>query len=201
MPSLIPTDHYATVVWLGAVSDRETQLPSQSLTEMQLGFAGFSGEAHAGLTRPSCSRVISQYARNTEIKNARQLSVVSSEELAQIAAAMGIDALSPHLIGASVMIEGIVDWSHVPPSSRLICDAGAGLVVDMENRPCHLPAPYIEADHEGAGKSFKAAAQGKRGVTAYVEREGMLKIGDVMRLHVPDQPRWQGAAPHQPSLL
>ena len=92
------------------------------------------------------------------------------------------------------MIEGIPDWSHVPPSSRLIGDGGPGLIIDMENRPCHLPAPFIDAENPGSGKRFKSAAKGRRGVTAAVEQEGTLKIGMRLRLHVPDQPAWAESA-------
>jgi MOSC domain-containing protein YiiM len=42
----------------------------------------------------------------------------------------------------------------------------------------------------GYGKAFKGAAKGLRGVTAWVEREGMLRVGDTITLHVPDQPVW-----------
>ncbi|HKK85364.1 MAG TPA: sulfurase, partial [Roseovarius sp.] len=86
--------------------------------------------------------------------------------------------------------DGIPDFTHVPPSSRLQTEAGTTLVVDMENRPCHLPAKVIDEDAPGFGKAFKSASQGRRGVTAWVEREGGLRLGDVMRLHIPDQPVW-----------
>lgn len=190
MPALKPTDYYATVKWLGSVKDSETNLTSTPTVEMPLTFAGFEAEFHAGLTRPSCSRVKQQYPRFTEIKNARQLSIVSQEELDLIAAEMGLAQLAPHLVGASLVIDGIPDWSHVPPSSRLVATDGPGLVIDMENRPCHLPAPFIEAENPGKGKAFKAAAKGRRGVTASVERVGTLSLGMTLRLHIPDQPVW-----------
>lgn len=193
MPALMPTEFFAVVTWLGVVPDRDAALASQALSDMPLSFAGYEAESHAGLTRPSCSRVIKQYRRNTDIKNTRQLSIVSQEELVLIAEKMGLDSLSPDLIGASVVIEGIPDWSHVPPASRLIAEDGPGLVVDMENRPCNRPAPVIDAQNPGAGGKFKAAAKGKRGVTAYVEKPGVLKLGDVLRLHIPDQPVWAHA--------
>ena len=91
------------------------------------------------------------------------------------------------------MIEGIPDFTWVPPSSRLQGPGGVTLIVDMENRPCHLPAREIDAIHPGKGKAFKSAAQNRRGVTAWVERPGTLGLGDILRLHVPDQPVW----PHQ----
>lgn len=88
------------------------------------------------------------------------------------------------------MLRGIPDFSHIPPGSRLQASSGATLVVDLENRPCTLPAKGIEAAHPGFGAAFKPAAKGRRGVVAWVEREGVLALGDRMRLHIPDQPVW-----------
>lgn len=191
MPALAPTDITGMIVWIGYVPDRDAALASTGLQEAQLTFAGIPGEAHGGLTRPSCSRVVSQHPRGTEIRNTRQLSVVSQEELDEIAADCGLQTLNPALVGASLVISGIPDLTHLPPSSRLQMPDGATLVVDMENRPCHLPAKPINADHPGAGDRFKVAAKGKRGVTAWVEREGTMRVGDRVRLHVPDQRAWR----------
>lgn len=157
---------------------------------MQLGFGGTEGECHAGVNRPSCSRVLSQHPRGTTIANTRQLSIVSAEELLEISDTLGISDFDPAWIGASIVLKGIDDFTHVPPSSRLQADSGATLVVDMENRPCVLPARVIETESPGHGKAFKTAALGKRGITAWVEREGLLIVGDILRLHVPDQPVW-----------
>jgi len=190
MPALKPLNLTGQIVWLGHVPDREAALASTAQDEMALSFAGPAGEDHGGLTRPSCSRVISQYPRGTEIKNTRQLSVVSAEELAQIAEEMGVDTLDPWLVGATMVLSGIPDFSHLPPSSRLQIANGATLTVDMQNRPCHLPAAEIDVPHPGKGRTFKAAAQGLRGVTAWVEREGTARVGDIVTVHVPDQRAW-----------
>ena len=193
MPALIPTDHYATITWLGVVPDRAAALQAQERKMLDLTFAGPEGEDHGGLTRPSCSRVLSQYPRDTVIRNTRQLCVMSAEEIAAIASAMGIEALDPSYVGATLVIEGIADFTHVPPSSRLQAASGATIVIDMENRPCVLPARGIEDDMPGHGAAFKAVAKNRRGVTAWVEREGTLKLGEQMRLHVPDQRPWAPA--------
>ncbi|SIT91580.1 MOSC domain-containing protein [Yoonia rosea] len=190
MPALAPTKITGKVVWIGHVPDRDASLRSHAVQTAELTYAGIPGEVHGGLTRPSCSRVLSQYPRNTEIRNVRQLSVVSAEELAEIAAECGLEALDPALIGASLVIGGIPDFSHLPPSSRLQFADGSTIVVDMQNRPCHLPAKVINADHPGAGDKFKTAAKGKRGVTAWVEREGHIHLDDSVTLHVPDQRAW-----------
>ena len=190
MPALIPTDHYATITWLGVVPDRAAALQAQRREELNLSFAGPEGEDHGGLTRPSCSRVISQYPRDTVIRNTRQLCVMSAEEIAAIASTMGIETLDPSYVGATLVIEGIADFTHVPPSARLQAQSGATIVIDMENRPCVLPARGIEDDMPGHGAAFKAAAKNRRGVTAWVEREGTLRLGERMQLHIPDQRPW-----------
>jgi len=193
MPALMPTDFTGTLAWIGAVADREADLASGPLNEIEATFAGFAGESHAGLTRPSDSRVLAQYERGTTIRNTRQFSIVSEEDLAAIAAEMGVADLDPSLIGASLVIRGIPDFTLIPPSSRLQFQSGTTLTIDMENRPCVLPGPVIERAHPGFGAKFKPAAEHRRGVTGWVEREGSLKIGDQCRLHIPDQPAWPHA--------
>lgn len=190
MPALKPTEFVAKLRWIGRVPPEGDALPSAPALSLELGFDGPVGERHSGRTRPSCSRVTAQHARGTDIANVRQLSVLSIEELETIASEMGLDAIDPVWLGASLVLEGIPDFSHVPPSSRLQGPDGVTLIVDMENRPCHLPAREIEAAHPGKGKAFKSAARNRRGVTAWVERPGRLTLGDPLRLHVPDQPVW-----------
>jgi len=53
-----------------------------------------------------------------------------------------------------------------------------------------LPVAEIKVHHPHEAKGFKAAASGRRGVTAWVEREGKLSVGDQLRLHIPDQRPW-----------
>lgn len=192
MPALKRTDTVGRVVWLGVVPDRSAALTSQAVSEIAARFDGPAGEAHGGLTRASCSRVTEQHPRGTQIRNTRQFALLCAQELAAIAKEMGLEALDPALLGATMVISGIPDFTHLPPSARLQAPSGATLVVDMENRPCSLPARPIEAQHPNAGAAFKAAAKGRRGVTAWVEREGLLRVGDAITLHIPDQRRWQG---------
>jgi len=190
MPALAPTEITAKIEWPGYVSDRAATLKSTAVDHVMARFSGVDGEHHAGLTRLSCSRVTAQYRKGTDIRNVRQFSILSAEELEAIAAKMGLDRLDPALVGASMIVRGIPDFTHVPPSSRLQSQSGATLVVDMANRPCHLPADPINQDSPGYGRSFKAAAKGRRGVTAWVECEGKLQVDDTVRLHVPDQRPW-----------
>ncbi len=193
MPALAPTSYYAEIAWLGMVPSGEGLRATQA-DALELTYAGATGEDHSGLTRASCVRVSAQWPQGTEIRNVRQLSVLSAEEIKLIAAGCGLDTIDPQLLGASLVLRGIPDFTHVPPSSRLIAENGTAIVVDMANRPCIYPGKEIERDHPGHGKAFKAAAKGMRGVTAWVEKPGVLRVGDRLRLHVPDQPVWQSQA-------
>lgn len=190
MPALVRTNYSATVTWLGLVPDRNSSLQSKPATDVYAAFAGVTGEDHAGLTRVSCGRVTTQYPRGTEIRNVRQFSIVCAEELQKIAIVMGVPAIDPAWIGASMVIRGIPDFSHVPPSARLQNEVGTTLTIDMQNRPCHLPAKVIDEHVPGFGKGFKPAAGGLRGVTGWVEREGPIRLGDIMVLHIPEQRGW-----------
>jgi hypothetical protein len=190
MAALKPTGFTGRITWLGTVANRDVQLQSTPVTRLRAGFDGPEGEAHGGLTRPACSRVKAQYPRNTIIRNTRQFSLMGAEDLAEIAQRMGLSLLDPALVGATMVIEGLPDFTHLPPSSRLQGANGATLVVDMENRPCVLPGKPIEAVHPGFGAKFKAAANGRRGVTAWVEREGVFALGEAVTLHIPDQRVW-----------
>ena len=193
MPALISTNVTGTIVWLGRVPDRDESLRSSAVSAIDSTFAGPHGEDHGGLTRASCSRVSVQYPLATEVRNTRQFSIVSAEEMQEIATAMGISKLDPALIGASMVISGMADFSHIPPSSRLQTRRGTTLTVDLQNRPCNLPVKTIDLVAPGKGRGFKQAAVGKRGVTAWVEREGTIEVGETITLHIPDQRPWQGA--------
>ena len=197
MVALVSTDVVGRIVWLGCQPDpvHDLTIRSVALDDMALTFAGHAGESHAGLTRPSCGRVVAQYPRGTTIRNTRQVCVVSAEEMAEVAAAMRMEQFDYAWVGASVVVEGIPDFTHVPPSSRLQAEGGATLVVDMENLPCKEPAVTIGKAVPGLGRDFKKAAAGRRGVTAWVEREGMLRVGMALRLHVPAQRPWAGTVP------
>ncbi|NOD77114.1 MULTISPECIES: MOSC domain-containing protein [unclassified Ruegeria] len=189
MPFLRETEYAAEVVWLGYVPAGQS-LRAEAVQALNLGFDGVKGERHAGVNRASCVRVKNLYSQGTEIRNVRQLSVLSVEELEQIALEMDLDALDPAYLGASIVLKGIPDFSHVPPSSRLQAGGGLTITVDMENAPCVLPGREIEADQPGHGAAFKPAAVGRRGITGWVERPGRIELGDRLALFVPDQPNW-----------
>ena len=168
-------------------STPDEDLSSSRVPSVAASYAGLQGESHSGLVRSSCVRVRHQYPQGTEIRNTRQISIVSIEELAEIADSMGIAELKPEWLGANLLVSGIPHFSQIPPSTRMIFDGGASLVVDLENSPCKYPGEIIERHHSGFGKLFARAAVGRRGVTAWVEREGHINTGDAIQLYIPPQ--------------
>lgn len=185
MPILRPTRIHGRVSALLCNPDRETGLESAEINQANVGYDGIEGDAHGGLTRPSCVRVKSQYEVGTEIRNVRQFSILSVEELKLVADKMGIEEIKPDWVGASLMLEGIPDLTCLPPSSRLTFEGGVSLVVDMENGPCKYPGEVIDRHYPGKGKLFANAAIGLRGITAWVEKPGVLRKGEAVRLHIP----------------
>lgn len=193
MPILMPTGIVGRVSGLFVNSNREEGLESVSLDSVTASYEGFDGEDHGGLTRPSCSRVKLQYKKGTEIRNSRQISILGKEELQAVAEEMGLDEIAPEWVGANLILEGIPLLTQLPPSSRLIFEGGAALVVDMENGPCRFAAEQIETHRPGKGMSFAKVAAGRRGVTAWVEKTGDIALGEEVRLHIPPQRLYEPA--------
>ena len=187
MSCLLKSEYSGTITWLGRVLTPEDSIRSEALNAVETTFDGIVGESHSGATRPSCLRVTMLHPKSTEIRNTRQLSILSAEENAEIAASIGLEQLDPNWLGASIVISGVPDFTHIPPGSRLQIAAGTTLTVDLENAPCNWPAKEIEADRPGHGKAFRRAAKGSRGITAWVERPGPLSIGDTVNLFIPTQ--------------
>ena len=99
----------------------------------------------------------------------------------------GVTSLEPEWVGANLLVSGIPNFTKLPPSTRLLFDGGAALVIDLENSPCKYPGEIIDRFHPGFGDKFAKAALGLRGVTAWVEREGKISAGDGIRVFVPPQ--------------
>ena len=187
MSILKPTEIEGVVTWLGATADSEANIASVQIGAVNVGWEGFEGDCHSGLTRPSCVRVRAQYPKGTEIRNTRQISILSEEELTEVAGRLDIPLIRPEWVGANLVLRGIPDFTLVPPNARLLFEGGVALTIDMENAPCKYPAEKIEEAHPGHGKAFPQKARNKRGVTAWVEKPGRIETGETCRLHVPPQ--------------
>ena len=170
--------------------DRTTGLEKSPTGSLTLTFDGITGDCHSGPTMLSDSRTLKQYPRGVPLKNRRQVSIVSVEEMADIADKLAIPALPPEWVGANLLVSGIPDLTVLPPSTRLMFSSGTTLIVDLENQPCKYPAEIIEKHYPGQGMAFVAMAKHKRGLVAWVEREGGISTGDSIRLFLPPQRLW-----------
>lgn len=188
MPELLTKLSFeGAVETLLANPDRDSGLEKQTVAEAQFLFTGMDGDCHGGLTRKSDSRMLKQYKRGTEVRNSRQVSILSAEELTEVAERMGIPAVRPGWLGANMVIRGIPDLTLLPPSTRLQFPSGAMFVVDAENHPCRYPADIIAKHHPEAKKGFVAAAMHKRGVVGWIEAEGTIRTGDRITIWIPPQ--------------
>lgn len=178
MPLLSRLPAPAKVETLLLRASREGGFEKVPVGVMDLRFDGPAGDCHAGLTRASDSRTLQLYKRNTPIRNVRQVTILSREELEETAQLLGIPAIDPAWFGANIVLSGVPDLTLLLPSTRFQFPSGAVLVNDMENLPCSQIAEVVGRHHpEVRFKVVKAAAR-KRGITAWVEREGVITVGD-----------------------
>lgn len=157
--------------------------------EVQVTFEGFAGDKHAGWTRLSDSRT-PHYERGTLIRNDRQISVVSSEELAEIAQRLGILSVQPEWLGANLLLSGIPNLTRLPPPTRLFFEQGVVLTVSGENLPCTGPGKVIQQNYperDDLAQQFVKAARGLRGLVVVVEHPGIIALGENVRADVPSR--------------
>lgn len=166
---------------------RETGLEKSHVDRLDVVFDGIVGDCHASRGYLSDSRMLQQYKRGTPVANTRQVSILSKEQLAEIAGLLGIGDLPPEWVGANLVTSGIPDLTFLPPSTRMMFSSGATLIVDGENAPCRFVGDVIEKHHPGQGMAFPKLARNKRGLVAWVEREGSISVGDEIMLHIPPQ--------------
>ncbi len=166
---------------------RDSGLEKSAVPSIRLTFAGIEGDCHGGLVRQSDVRMRKLFADGTEVRNTRQVSILSVEELADIAREMGVPEIRPDWVGANLVTGGIPDLTPLPPSTRLQFPSGATIVVDIENLPCRYPAEVIAKHYPEPALGFVKAAKHKRGLVGWVEREGVVKTGDAIVLWLPPQ--------------
>lgn len=162
---------------------------TRSVEALTLDFSGIIGDRHAGTTRRSGGRE-PWYPRRTEIRNERQVSIVARDELAEAASAMGIAALEPEWIGANLVLGGLEQLSWLPARSRMFFAGGATIAIDGQNAPCRLAGAAI-ARHvpgrEDLTLLFPKAAKGLRGLVGWVEKPGVIRVGEAVSVRVPVQ--------------
>lgn len=166
---------------------------TRPVAALDVDLQGIPGDRHYGFTRKAGARE-KWYAAGTMMRSGRQLSMVSVEELASIAAAMDVPEIKPEWIGANILIQGVADFTNIPWGARLFCGAAAALVNEGDNAPCRFAGREVAKHYpgrEGLDLLFVKAAKNRRGIVATVEQPGCISPGPV-RLKIPVQNNWAG---------
>ena len=164
---------------------------TRAFENLELGFEGIEGDVHCGHTRNSGGRE-PWYARGTEMRNARQLSIVAADELQAVAREMGIARLRPEWIGANILMSGVPRLSMVPSGTLLFFQGGATLKVDGQNAPCRVAGGAVAenagmTDREAAALQFSRTAKRLRGLVAWVEKSGTISVDEEVSVRIPEQ--------------
>lgn len=160
------------------------------LSQIDVTLEGLAGDRHSGLTIQLKHRR-GGYPAGAEVRNTRQISIISCEDLRAIADALSLPEIAPELMKTNLLLEGIPNLSLLPPGTRLVFSGGVGLVIDGHNAPCMDTGQRIQAafpDREKLAAQFVKAAHLRRGSVAWVERAGEIKVGDTVQVYLPNQP-------------
>jgi hypothetical protein len=175
---------HATALYRTMSSGFETS----PVAALDLGFDGLAGDRHGGLTRRAGGRE-PWYRRGTEIRNERQVSLLSVDELAETADALGIAEIRPEWVGANLIVAGISRLSWLPPRTLLMFEGGVTLKIDGDNAPCRA-AGHAVAQHTGRLDipfAYVKAARRRRGLVGWVEKPGRIEAGEAFEARVPEQ--------------
>lgn len=152
---------------------------------------GIAGDYHRGYTRKSGGRE-PWYPRGTQMRNERQLSILSRDELNAAATQMGLELIDPVWIGGNITLAGIPMLSMLPASTLLFFEGGVTIKIDFQNAPCKVAGKAIaksvgRPDDNDLVLAFPKAAKRRRGVVAWVEKPGTISINEPVRVQLPEQ--------------
>ena len=178
------------------LSAHDSHFVTAPTASLALSFSGIVGDYHAGLTRKAGGRE-PWYPRGTEIRNERQVSLVSTEDLRVLAAAMGLGEVRAELLGANIVVSGLPDFSLLPPRTLLFFDGGVTLKVDGQNAPCRSAGKALAkgaslSNADEVALQFVKAAKRLRGLVAWVEKPGTIEAGAKFEARLPEQWQYRG---------
>ena len=157
------------------------RVAKQPRDEAFLGPHGFAGDRHAAEFRGSSNNPTGP------APNHRQWSAVSTEEVAELCAGIGIDPpFADGSLGENLRLSGIrlVD---VPEGSVLEFPGGARLLVHGRNDPCVNAAKELSETYGPiVGLYFVKQAFGRRGILGTVLTTGLVRPGDDVTILVPE---------------
>ncbi len=168
-----------------------TDIISTRLERVTVTEGGFEGDRHAGLTRPADVRT-PEAPRREKVRNTRQVSIVSQEEMDEIARRMKLEDVRAEWMGANLCLSGIEELTKLPQGARLAFENGVEIVVHGENKPCTGPGKVIEEhypDRAGLASQFPKQALHLRGLVGWVDQPGEIQVGERVRAISPERVR------------
>lgn len=190
----------ATVVSVHVGSKGDLSKTEQASVQVELD--GIVGDRHRSFERTAWSG--DKQAEGTVRRNERQWSAVSSEELAQVAAAMDLgEPLTAASLGANLCLSGIPQLSHLPKGTVLKFPSGAELIVEEYNPPCHGIGKALADRHTTrsgqplSSTAFSKAAKLRRGIVGVVEVPGKISKGDEVTVEIYETPAWLQRIPDE----
>lgn len=189
-PRIVPARKRAGTVGGLYIASSE-HFETRPVEALQVDFRGLDGDIHGGITRRSGGRE-PWYPRGTEMRNERQLSIVAADELAIVAQRMSLPKIMPEWIGANLLIDGVPNLSMLPSGTLLFFKGGATVKIDAQNGPCRKAGKQIALrggmeDLEAGAIMFPKVAKRLRGLVAWVEKPGTIRMGEAVSLRIPEQ--------------
>jgi MOSC domain-containing protein YiiM len=148
--------------------------------EAFLGPHGFVGDRHEAEFRETRDGT-------GQRPNHRQWSAVSTEEVEELCADMGVDPpFALGSLGENLRLSG-VHLADVPEGSVLEMPSGAKLLVSGRNDPCVNAAGELSQTYgPQVGEYFVKQAFGRRGILGTVLETGAIRPDDEVTISLPD---------------
>lgn len=189
------TIHTGQVSFLGISipalrSDGPTYLQSTAVDTLTCDIEGLHGDRHYGHALQSGGRQKRLYDKGTAIRNTRQWTAISSEELSAIQHNLALPQhLLPNHIGFNCLIDGLGPITQLPPLTHLVFSSAPVFtpgraddvvwVVYAEVLPCKIAGSAVayQFQQPALAPAFPKAAMGLRGCTGYVDKGGTINNG------------------------
>ena len=160
---------------------------SVSVEKIYLDWDGIRGDRHYGRTKFAGIRE-KYLAKGTEMINLRQVSIVTTEELDQVAKSLDVENIMPEDVSANITISGIPDFTKIPFGSIIQFELQANLLLTGDNFPCIIPGQKIEnRTGQKMAHLFAKQAIHKRGQTALILRPGIIKPSNKFQIFLPKE--------------
>ena len=156
--------------------------------ELVFDLQGIKGDRHQGYETVSGNRFTTLYPKGTKVRNNRQWSAISSNEVIEISRNLGIqNRLTPELLGVNILLEGVDNISQLPSMRYLVLSPydkfeprrpeDVTLVIYGQALPCTIAGKALVEPFrdDSLEKEFPKCALGLRATTGWVEKGGIIK--------------------------